>query len=313
MFNNILVYVDPESNDPAALKRAVDAAKRDGAALTIVTVLEPLPKFATLILSETIKDIENVAANDIEEKLERLSASLKKEGVEFETALLHGHTAIEIIRQAIRGNHDLVIKDGDSAEGGDKIHLSHRDMQLLRKCPCTVWLVRAPGGGRIHRVLAAIDPEPGDVVRDELSERIVKMSVALAAEEGAELHILRAWELVGTTIHLAHLSQEELDEYMARVEETYRESLDEFLEPILEEGSQAKVHLLKGTAETAIPEWVEKEQPEVLIMGTVARTGIAGFLIGNTAERVLHQVRCSVIALKPEGFVTPVTLNEDSD
>jgi hypothetical protein len=41
-------------------------------------------------------------------------------------------------------------------------------------------------------------------------------------------------------------------------------------------------------------------------MGTLARTGIAGLFIGNTAEAVLHQVNCSVLTVKPEGFVTPV-------
>jgi nucleotide-binding universal stress UspA family protein len=46
-------------------------------------------------------------------------------------------------------------------------------------------------------------------------------------------------------------------------------------------------------------------------MGTVCRTGVTGFLIGNTAEKVLNNVDCSVLTVKPEGFVTPVTLLED--
>lgn len=44
-------------------------------------------------------------------------------------------------------------------------------------------------------------------------------------------------------------------------------------------------------------------------MGTVARTGISGVIIGNTAEAVLEQLQCSVLALKPPGFVTPVKLD----
>ncbi len=43
-----------------------------------------------------------------------------------------------------------------------------------------------------------------------------------------------------------------------------------------------------------------------VVMGTVARTGVAGLLVGNTAERLLDEVRCSVITLKPPGFVSPV-------
>ena len=45
-----------------------------------------------------------------------------------------------------------------------------------------------------------------------------------------------------------------------------------------------------------------------MVMGTVCRTGVAGFFIGNTAENVLHQVNCSVLAVKPQGFVSPVKL-----
>ena len=33
---------------------------------------------------------------------------------------------------------------------------------------------------------------------------------------------------------------------------------------------------------------------------------IAGLLVGNTAERMLKRLSCAVLALKPEGFVSPV-------
>jgi len=41
---------------------------------------------------------------------------------------------------------------------------------------------------------------------------------------------------------------------------------------------------------------------------TVSRSGNAGFIVGNTAEMVLHQVDYSVLTVKPDGFVSPVTL-----
>ena len=44
-------------------------------------------------------------------------------------------------------------------------------------------------------------------------------------------------------------------------------------------------------------------------MGTVARTGVPGFIMGNTAETMLQQIDCWVLAVKPEGFLTPVTLD----
>jgi nucleotide-binding universal stress UspA family protein len=44
-------------------------------------------------------------------------------------------------------------------------------------------------------------------------------------------------------------------------------------------------------------------------MGTVSRTGVAGLLIGNTAEKLLQKVNCSVLAVKPDDFSTPVGLD----
>ncbi len=51
---------------------------------------------------------------------------------------------------------------------------------------------------------------------------------------------------------------------------------------------------------------MNSEKADLLVMGTVCRTGVPGFFIGNTAEDVLQQVDCSVLAVKPKGFVTPV-------
>jgi nucleotide-binding universal stress UspA family protein len=45
-------------------------------------------------------------------------------------------------------------------------------------------------------------------------------------------------------------------------------------------------------------------------MGTVARIGIPGFIMGNTAETILNHIDCSVLAVKPPGFATPVTLED---
>ena len=69
------------------------------------------------------------------------------------------------------------------------------------------------------------------------------------------------------------------------------------------------MHFLKGEEKELIPATVRSVQPDLLIMGTVGRTGIPGFFIGNTADSVLRQVSCSVLAIKPDGFISPVKLD----
>jgi nucleotide-binding universal stress UspA family protein len=63
---------------------------------------------------------------------------------------------------------------------------------------------------------------------------------------------------------------------------------------------------LPGAPEDVIPAFAAEQALDLLVMGTVARTGVAGFFIGNTAERVLRNLPCSVLAVKPDGFVCPV-------
>ena len=48
---------------------------------------------------------------------------------------------------------------------------------------------------------------------------------------------------------------------------------------------------------------------DVIVMRTVARTGLPGLITGNIAEQVLSQITCSVLAIKPDGFVSPITLD----
>jgi nucleotide-binding universal stress UspA family protein len=59
-----------------------------------------------------------------------------------------------------------------------------------------------------------------------------------------------------------------------------------------------------------IPDFAMEEQIDLIVMGTVGRSGISGLFIGNTAEKVLQKVDCSVLAVKPEGFVSPVKLDQ---
>jgi universal stress protein E len=66
------------------------------------------------------------------------------------------------------------------------------------------------------------------------------------------------------------------------------------------------VHLLEGEAGILIPKLAEEQQIDLIVMGTVARTGIEGYFIGNTAETVLNHASCSVLSVKPDGFVSPV-------
>ncbi|MGB5844849.1 MAG: universal stress protein, partial [Anaerolineales bacterium] len=93
------------------------------------------------------------------------------------------------------------------------------------------------------------------------------------------------------------------------VRDAHKRSLGELLQLYDLENQKHQVYMLKGEAGNLIPALAAAKEIEIIVMGTVSRTGIAGLLIGNTAEKVLRQVDCSVLTVKPEGFITPVKLD----
>ena len=71
-------------------------------------------------------------------------------------------------------------------------------------------------------------------------------------------------------------------------------------------------HVAQGASAHLIRQKVDEVQADLLVMGTVSRAGLAGFFFGNTAESVLAKVNCSILALKPNDFVCPITESEDA-
>lgn len=87
-----------------------------------------------------------------------------------------------------------------------------------------------------------------------------------------------------------------------------RSEIDRLLAEVEPLPVPVEIHLSKGEPGLTVVGAVEKVKPTTLVMGTIARTGLSGMIIGNTAEQVLGMIKTSVIAVKPEGFQSPVTV-----
>jgi len=185
-------------------------------------------------------------------------------------------------------------------------------MHLMRKCPCPVWVVKKGENEHYDRIIAAVDPEPSDEQRNQLNFKIMDLATSLAKLEQSELLVVHAWVLYGETIlrgGVGRMDREEIDKLVREAEAEHKEGLNNLLEKYDLQGLNYRVHLIKGEAGRVIPELAEKKRADLIVMGTLSRSGVAGFLIGNTAEKILQKVDCSVLTAKPDGFVTPVKLN----
>jgi nucleotide-binding universal stress UspA family protein len=117
------------------------------------------------------------------------------------------------------------------------------------------------------------------------------------------------WNLFGERyVRNRGMSEKDIQDAKVHEKMQHKQRLDTLLGRVDVTDLKPYLHLIEGDPDERIPELVVAQGIDLLVMGTVCRTGIAGFLIGNIAEEVLNQVDCSVMTVKPDGFVTPVTL-----
>ncbi len=181
----------------------------------------------------------------------------------------------------------------------------------MRKCPCPVWILKSSRRQYYARILAAVDTGAENEAEEGLNRLILDLAFSLAQLEMSELDIVHAWNLYAERAlrNRNVLSQRDIDRMVAT-----RQQQEARLKVLLGQYPlgqvKTQVHLVKGEPGEVIPRLAGERQVELIVMGTVARTGIPGFFIGNTAERVLTSVDCSVLAVKPDGFVTPIALGD---
>lgn len=179
-------------------------------------------------------------------------------------------------------------------------------MHLFRKCTVPVWAVKPRRASRIKCVLAAVDPvepTPGEV---DLDVEILRRASRLAAEEGAELQVCHAYWITGEHLLRYRMPKGDYQAYLRGVAKRVKGAMAALLSDFGLALGDRRVHLLNGDPRQLIPALAAEQKADLLVMGAIARSGVPGLLLGNTAERMLGTVGCSVLALKPKGFVSPI-------
>jgi len=306
-FRNIVLLYEC---DPATLERAAELAKSNDALLTVVQVVREMPgHWREVSLGGTPVDLQALAVKEYRARLDELVTPLKREGVRASTKVLVGTPFLEIIREVIGQERDLVMMTAEGGGGLTRRLFGSTSLHLMRKCPCPVWVMKPTRHKRFLRVLASVDPESAEESSESMNATILGLASSLAQQESADLHVVHAWRVPYEGLMRGRAGFDEADiRRHADEEATRRRRMLESLIATHVDG-RAMIHLVEGEADEVIPEFAETQNTDLLVMGTVCRTGIPGFFIGNTAETILDEVDCSVLTVKPAGFVSPVTLS----
>lgn len=324
-FKDILCVVQSAKDSKSALERAVSLAGNNQASLTVVGIVPHVTAGIGMPDGGPISaDLQQALVTSHEQALEKLVEPYRRQAV-IVTRVLVGTPFLQVVREVLRNGHDLVIKVPEHHDWLDRVFGSD-DMHLLRKCPCPVWLIKPRMPRAFRRILAAVDvddayPKQEMASRQALNHQILEMACSLAVGDCSDLHIVHVWDAIGEGILRQGIfmstPEEEINTYVEQVRQHRAARLKALLHDVASgEGKDAldylkpESHLVKGTARKEIPLLAGKIDADLVVMGTVARTGVPGFIMGNTAETILNQIDCSVLAIKPPGFETPVRLEE---
>lgn len=301
-FKNILVAASPGRLEPMTLRAAVRLANTNEAHLTVLDVV-PVPWLRrTVEVEGRVVDVEEELLRGREERLWHLveGTDAKKD---TDVVVKTGEPFVEVIRYVLANDNDLVMVGGGEVHMAEVPVPSSGVMRLFWKCPVPVWVMRPSRADKL-RILALIDPDPEDPVRDSLNDLVLELATSVTRREGGELHLGHAWSLEGEAALPVLRAAPHKGKMVETAKTSQREQAALLMKRLDEIGGS--VHMVAGDAGNVLPRLAERLDIGLIVMGTVARTGLSRLIMGNTAEAILRAVRCSVLAVKPAGFVTPV-------
>ena len=295
-FTNLLLCAPPSD---AVVRYVARLAAAMGADLTLADVIEDLPPIARRLLPRSW-DLPALVRAQKQAHLERSAALADRSGVRPETVLLTGSPIRALVREVRRSGHDLLAV-GASPNGTVEC-VDTSATRLLRECPCPVLLVRPPRRQRVPRVLVSVDTAPWFATgTDSFAAKLLESGRFLAEKLEGELHVLHVWAPYGQQfLRGGVLVDAEVQQYVLRTREEARQELERMLAPFRAHVAPTGVHLVQGDPRSVISEFATRQRINLLVMGTVARSGVAARLIGNTAEAVLSQLPCSMLVVKPD-------------
>lgn len=294
-------------DESGALQQALSIARNQHATLRVLQVLPQFPP----ALSAYTRRFEDLQRERFTAEFARAreALGLPEPGPPMTVLVQQADVlAIRIVQQVLKNADDLVVKAAEPDNGRRVI--SAVDLDLLRQCPVPVWLARpiARHRGEI-RVAVAIDALDRGIGGQALSLRLLQAARELADTCSGELGVISCWDYPLERYLRRNawfrISERELDEQVMSVETEHREALEKL---IRESGVGGSIRVMRAQGDPAerIPHYVSTHEVDILVLGTVARTGLPGLLMGNTAERILQSLECSLLAFKPAGFVSGV-------
>lgn len=307
-YTNLFVAIDPDNTEQPALARALDIAKKSSSfeKLTVFLAVYDLSYEMTSMLSG--EDSEDMRAGVLEEQKEWVSGLI----AEYDTANInidvlvvwHARPYESMIAQVFEGHYDLLIKATHKHAKLGSILFTPTDWQLIRKCPCPVLLVKNQGWPENGTILAAVNVSSENEIHDLFNDKLIYEAKEMGAFLNSTVNLVNAYPAtpVNVTIELPEFDPAS---YTDAVRGHHLLSMKALRQKHCIDEDQT--FCLEGLPEDIIPQVAREINAELVIIGSTGRVGLSAMFIGNTAEHTIDSLQCDVLAIKPDGYVSPLT------
>ncbi|NVK56726.1 MAG: universal stress protein UspE [Alteromonadaceae bacterium] len=302
-YTRILAVIEPERDTQPAISRAQELASKTGASITAFMTIYDFSYEMTTMLSGEEREAMRQAV--VKERTDWLTEQLSDYDCPIEVAVEWNNRPYEaIIKFAIASKADIVVKATRSHDSLRSVIFTPTDWHLIRKCPTPVLLVKEHDWPQNGNIIAAVNVGTEDQEHAKLNDRLTTIAQDYATLLSGHVHLANSFP--GTPLNIAiEVPEFDPDTYNASVKNHHLQEMEShsmrFSVPL------DNCHVKEGLPEKVIPQIARDLDAELVIIGTVGRVGLSAALIGNTAEHVIDELNCDVLAIKPDGFETPIS------
>ena len=218
----------------------------------------------------------------IETEVERLKAL----GITTEILLREEEPYRAILAAADEKQANIIVVG--KHESSRRSHLGSVARALIHHSPRPVWAVQPGTRPAPECILAATD-------LSKVGVDVLSYANTIATPAKSELNVVHSYSVgMDVQMHPEPGDREALA----------KKAKDDVLAQLQEAGLPAEtaVHVGQDTPASAILALDESLRPDLVVLGSVSRGGLPGFLIGNTAEALVSRLSSSLLTIKPEDF-----------
>lgn len=303
--NRILFISVGVTDDSWCLKQAIMFAQHNKSPLDILIISPTFPE----TVSQYNQNYKLQCIDQINKRVKSLAHELKLNDSQFHVEVTATDTPhINIVNRVLNKNYHLIIKKADYNSKGV---LKALDMKLLRLAPCLVWLCKEINYEEHDiNIAVAVDSESASDTEYDLSLKLLQLAKHLCDVYKGKLHVVSCYD-TGFKCFMednnwvpANIENDFID-FFNKENTKYHEKFKQLIRKVNLDKDSTIVYC-EGTPEVVIPTYINDNNIDILVMGSVSKLGVRGHFIGNTAENIIQNINCTLVTKKPRGFIAPV-------